>query len=135
VDPKPAGPSPGPLSVLFSAARTPLERLQNGFDAYSWLTFLALNQPADRGVKFGTSDARILWESAPSPGHPILVPSPVIPFFPVDEVMHLAPNFPEECRSLANSGPAPVLFVTKDEVAFDQPFKTGPLIDQQGHYS
>jgi hypothetical protein len=120
----------GSLNVLFSSQRTPLERFQNGFDLYSWLTFLALNLPADAISAPGAFAAVTAWEKN---------------FFPLDEVMKTregVSNFslknpPESCTAARkqDGGPEPTLFVSVDEVAFNQPFKTGPLVDKDGEYS
>src|SRR5262249_46566604 len=119
----------GKLNSLFGPGRTALERFQNGFDFYSWLTFVALNKPDPHSSKpFGTSDAPTVWETR---------------FFPLDEVIRLRDdqdnlslhNLPKACSALTVGSAAPTLFVTVDDVAYDQPFKSGPLVDQQGHYS
>jgi hypothetical protein len=120
----------GSLNSLFSRLRTPLERFQNGFDVYSWLTFVALNLPADSTSELGAPEAPTVWETN---------------FYPLDEVMHATEdganvnlkNLPESCNVARQkaSGPEPTMFVKVDEVAFNQPFKTGPLVDQQGQYS
>src|SRR6516162_11931408 len=46
----------------------PLTNLQRGFDFFSWLTFIALNSPADAGKSIGQGpgpggDAPTVWES------------------------------------------------------------------------
>src|SRR5262249_18572515 len=63
---QPGGPGDS-LAPLFDATRTPLERLQNGFDLYSWLSFVSLNLPADATIRFGTSDAQTVWEKTFAP--------------------------------------------------------------------
>jgi hypothetical protein len=108
------------LKALFDNSRTALERLQNGFDLYSWITFLALNSPEDRGVPLGRSDAPTVWESE---------------FTALNQVIPQGEKLPPACAKLAAQAPAPTLFVEVDDVAFDQPFKSGPLVDQNGHYS
>jgi hypothetical protein len=118
------------LNVLFGSNRTALERLQNGFDFYSWLTFIALNSPNDPTVSFGLSSAPVVWEQR---------------FFPLDQVIRASEvdsvvnvsrlNVPDFCPRPAAGEPEPTLYVAVDDVAFDQPFKSGPLIDQDGNYS
>src|SRR5215469_12206651 len=134
VIPKGQGTAPpasqGSLNSLFAATRTPLQRLQNGFDLYSWLTFIALNSPDDSQAPFGLSDAPTVWEKR---------------FFPLDQVIRSSEdpsvvnknliNLPKLCPMPRPGAPTPSLFVTVDDVAFDQPFKTGPLVDQDGHYT
>jgi hypothetical protein len=127
----------GAMNSLFNATRTPLERLQNGFDFYSWLTFIALNSPQDPSARFGAPGTKTVWESQ---------------FLSLDQVMKLgdgqenfhlksafqAANLPQACldaKKKSGIATEPTLFVSVDDVAFDQPFKTGPLIDQYGHYS
>jgi hypothetical protein len=41
---------------------------------------------------------------------------------------------PEECRKQHEQMPD-LMIVKMIEESFNEPFKTGPLIDQQGHYS
>jgi hypothetical protein len=108
------------LGTLFDTSRTALERLQNGFDLYSWLTFIALNSPEDATVPFGLPSAPTVWESE---------------FRSLSQVIPQGMSLPAACASLPNQVPKPTLFVQVDDVAFDQPFKSGPLIDQDGHYS
>jgi hypothetical protein len=117
----------GDLNGLFDGTRAPLERLQNGFDLYSWLSFATLNLPADPAVPFGTPDAQTIWEAT---------------FLPVDQVVRFHDdrenfnllNLPPECDRIQEASP-PTMFVAIDEVAFNQPFRAGPLIDQRGNYS
>jgi hypothetical protein len=119
------------MKSLFDTSHTPLERLQNGFDLYSWLTFLALNSPDDASSSFGLSSAGTVWERR---------------FFPLDQVIResdidtASPQFsrlhlPASCPKPAKGATEPTLFVTVDDVAFDQPFRSGPLIDQHGNFS
>ena len=109
----------------------PLANLQRGFDFYSWLTFIALNSPADgkvigKGPRPG-GDALTFWES-------------IANYRPLADVM-LAngskPTWgtrivPPACQPL--DGPGKIVVVIGEE-AWNQPFKTGPLIDQDGHYA
>jgi hypothetical protein len=47
-----------------SSKNTALENRQRGFDYYSWLTFIALNSPADgRPIDQSNPDTRTKWES------------------------------------------------------------------------
>jgi hypothetical protein len=122
-------------ALLPCAAKTvapiDLANLQHGFDFYSWLTFLALNSPAD-GTPIGKVDASTKWER----------------FKPLPDVMHLdgsAPqlwqsdltkeNFeiPAVCRDLGGQGK---LVVHMEAIeTYSQPFDSGPLIDQNGRYA
>jgi hypothetical protein len=109
----------------------PLGNLQRGFDFYSWLTFIAMNSPADgktigQGPRSG-GDAFTKWEDLAN-------------FRPLGDVM-LAKGakptwgtriLPPECKRL--DGPNKIIFHLGEE-AFNQPFKTGPLIDQDGNFA
>jgi hypothetical protein len=108
-----------------------LDNLQRGFDFYSWLTFIALNSPADgktigKGPRPG-GDSLTKWED-------------VANYRPLANVMLRngeKPKWgtrivPDQCKSL--DGPNKIVF-TLGEEAFNQPFKSGPLIDQDGNYA
>src|SRR6266545_4179945 len=114
----------------------PLGNLQRGFDFYSWLTFIAMNSPADgktigQGPRPG-GDAFTKWEDLAN-------------FRPLGDVM-LAKGrkptwgtriVPKECESLdgkSSDGGKKIIFHLGEE-AFNQPFKTGPLIDQDGNFA
>jgi hypothetical protein len=109
----------------------PLANLQRGFDFYSWLTFIALNSPADgktigKGSKPG-GDAMTKWEAVSN-------------YRPLADVMlarGAKPTWgtrivPDACKKL--DGPGKIILVVGEE-AWNQPFKTGPLIDQNGNYA
>jgi len=111
---------------------TGLDSLQHNFDFYSWLTFVALNWPAEGSAPIGKGprpggDARTKWED-------------VTDFRQLSDVM--LPNgqrptwgarvVPAECRS--KDGPGKMVIHLIEE-AFDQPFRSGPLIDQNGNYA
>ena len=49
-----------PCTMTFAPPAT-LDNLQRDFDFYSWLTFIALNSPADSGAVIG-ADAATVWE-------------------------------------------------------------------------
>lgn len=127
-----------------------LDNLQRGFDFYSWRTFLALNSPAD-GTPVDSDKAQAdmptKWEDPNNfkqlldvmlpPGVPTAVwPTDVKGM--TDERQRL---MPKECRelldrdnALKNDEPNRII-VKMIEESFNEPFKTGPLIDQQGHYA
>jgi len=109
----------------------PLANLQRGFDFYSWLTFIAMNSPADgkilgQGPRPG-GDAVTKWEDLQN-------------YRPLADVMLSRGDkptwgtrvVPELCKNL--DGPGKIVFQLGEE-AFNQPFKTGPLIDQGGHFA
>jgi hypothetical protein len=108
-----------------------LANLQRGFDFYSWLTFIAMNSPADgttigRGSRPG-GDAVTKWEDLNN-------------YRPLADVMlgdGARPEWgkrvvPEPCKALDSAGK--VVFQLGEE-AFNQPFKSGPLIDQNGNFA
>ena len=113
-----------------------LANLQRGFDFYSWLTFIAMNSPADgktigQGPRPG-GDAFTKWEDLAN-------------FRPLGDVMlakGAKPTWgerivPKECKSLdgkSSDGRNKIIFHLGEE-AFNQPFKTGPLIDQDGNFA
>jgi hypothetical protein len=109
-----------------------LDNLQRGFDFYSWLTFIALNSPAD-GKTIG---------QGPRPGGDAMTKWEVLNNYrPLADVMlanGAKPNWggriivPDLCKPL--DGPNKII-LQLGEAAWDQPFKTGPLIDQNGHYA
>ncbi len=136
--------SPAPPCVpAFTGPAPPggsVAELQPYFDAYSWKTFVALNWPVKEGstepdpsVTIGQSDRPTVWESwkgawetfLPDGGAPT-------PFGQTGEL-------PEACRQVAGSGGAHLVpFAGKTPnvlTAFDEPFKTGPLIDTEGYYA
>ena len=108
----------------------PLTDLQRGFDFYSWLTFMALNSPAD-GAVIGKSpkgsDPITRWESPENYRQlaDIMLPEGRRPLWGT-------PVVPPECRSEYKSG---MMIIKVIEESFNQPFKSGPLIDQNGRYA
>jgi hypothetical protein len=124
-----------PCSAVIVAPFT-LDNIQDGFDFYSWLTFIALNSPDDGKTVIGKGpgpggDATTIWEK----------------WKDIDSVMRLggikptpwgAPTpLPRVCKNLAPPGTEVISQVGKTPnvlSAVSQPFKTGPLIDQNGHY-
>jgi hypothetical protein len=127
-----------------------LENLQRGFDFYSWRTFIALNSPAD-GTPIDSekaqSDTPTKWEDMNNFKQLLDVMLPADqqpPIWPADADGMRAERerlMPQACRDLLNARPdlmkdAPNRMIVKMiEESFNEPFKTGPLIDQQGHYA
>ena len=127
-----------------------LENLQRGFDFYSWRTFIALNSPADGtpidSEKAG-ADTPTKWEDMNNFKQLLDVMLPANlqpPIWPADADGMKAERerlMPKACRDLLNDRPdlmkdAPNRMIVKMiEESFNEPFKTGPLIDQQGHYA
>jgi hypothetical protein len=118
-----------------------LENLQRGFDFYSWRTFIALNSPAD-GTRIEESqpDALTRWEAMDNFKQLVDVMLPAKlqpPKWPDDPAGMKAERerlVPAECRDLHKEMPDRMI-VKMIEESFNEPFKTGPLIDQQGHYA
>lgn len=109
----------------------PLGNLQRGFDFYSWLTFIALNSPADgkpigQGPRPG-GDATTKWEALNNyrPLADIMLEKGAKPTWGTRIV-------PDACKPL--DGPDKMI-VKLGEAAWNQPFRTGPLIDQKGNYA
>jgi hypothetical protein len=113
-----------------------IENLQRGFDFYSWLTFIALNAPAQdaltqdlRGIANSRPDTRAAWEDPKN-------------FKQLLEVMltgDTAPKWeqrviPAACRTAFERDKS-LMVVQMIEESFNQPFKTGPLIDQNNNYA
>lgn len=111
----------------------PLANQQRGFDFYSWLTFIALNAPADgktigQGSRPG-GDAPAKWEALSNyrPLADIMLDKGAKPTWGTRIV-------PDLCKPL--DSPAQDKMILKlGEAAWNQPFKTGPLIDQKGNYA
>jgi hypothetical protein len=119
-----------PCEVAASPPIT-LPRLQDAFDRFSWLSFLALNSPADGSGPIG-NDAQAVWESWKNI-FAVMVPPGQTP------TPWGAPDpLPAICQTVPHDAHTPVLRMvgkTPDLLtAFDQPFNTGPLIDQAGRY-
>jgi hypothetical protein len=109
----------------------PLGNLQRGFDFYSWLTFIALNAPADgqpigKGPKPG-GDASTFWESLKNyrPLAGVMLERGQRPTWGTREV-------PDKCKPFDSPDK---IVIQLGEASWNQPFKTGPLIDQQGNYA
>lgn len=118
-----------------------LDNLQRGFDFYSWRTFIALNSPADgTPIEQAQADAPTLWEDMNSFKQLLDVMLPANlqpPSWPSNRAGMEAERerlVPTECRDLHQKMPERMI-VKMIEESFNEPFKTGPLIDQQGHYA
>jgi len=109
-----------------------LANLQRGFDFYSWLTFLALNSPANGSpINQSKPTTPTKWEQ-PSNFKQLL------------DVMLEGGRasrwedkkiIPPECLAQYNKLNGKVMVIEMIEESFNEPFKTGPLIDQQGNYA
>jgi len=115
--------------------------LQRGFDFYSWRTFIALNSPAD-GTPIDKAQAAMptRWENMNSFKQllDVMLPANQLPpQWPTDREGMEAERerlVPTECSDLHRQFPERMI-VKMIEESFNEPFKTGPLIDQQGHYA
>ena len=116
-----------------------LDNLQRGFDFYSWRTFIAMNSPAD-GSPIGQSqpDLPTRWEDMNNFKQLLDVMLPVdmgAPKWPDDRAQMEAEKvrlMPPACRAQYKPG---MMVVKMIEESYNEPFKTGPLIDQQGRYA
>jgi hypothetical protein len=115
--------------------KTVLENRQRGFDFYSWLTFIALNSPADKTpIARSRPDTKAKWEDKAN-------------FMQLLNVMVKDPEkntpewgkrtIPQGCRSRYKDikNIDDMMVIEMIEETFNEPFKTGPLIDQQGNYA
>lgn len=114
-----------------------LPNLQHAFDFHSWLVWLALNAPAGGGVIGSGSapggDAATVWEGWRNVAD-LMLPGGAEP-----PPWGAPPGIPPACEAL-NAGAKGhhvlrMVGKTPDLLTdFDQPFDTGPLIDQAGNY-
>lgn|GEM_PF-963577 len=118
-----------------------LENLQRAFDFYSWRTFIALNSPANGDpIEGGSATSRTQWEDMGNFKQLLDVMLPVKmqpPKWPADKAAIAAERerlMPEECQAAHKEMPDRMI-VKMIEESFNEPFKTGPLIDQQGRYA
>jgi hypothetical protein len=122
-----------------------LANLQRGFDFYSWRTFIALNSPADPKIPIeqAQADTPTLWEDMNSFKQLLdvmLPPDQVAASWPTDRLGMETERkrlMPPACQAVIDdhnemSGRMVVKMI---EESFNEPFKTGPLIDQDGRYA
>ena len=118
-----------------------LDNLQRGFDFYSWRTFIFLNSPADgTSILEANAETRTRWEDMDNFKQLLDVMLPANlqpPSWPTDRAGMEAERerlVPKECRVLHSQMPERMI-VKMIEESFNEPFKTGPLIDQDGRYA
>jgi hypothetical protein len=118
-----------------------LENLQRGFDFYSWRTFIALNSPANGDpIENAQANTPTVWEDPANFKQllDVMLPAKLQPpRWPTDKAGLDAERgrlMPDECRALDEQMPGRMI-VKMIEESYNEPFKTGPLIDQQGHYA
>lgn len=110
-----------------------LDGLQHDFDVYSWNTFIALNWPPDPNGKIGQDgDNPTVWETWKE-SNDIFLPDGAKP-----SAFGAPGELPPACRNLAGPGVRVVTQIGKTPTLLEedvQPFKTGPLVDQNGQYT
>jgi hypothetical protein len=111
-----------------SAREMVTTRLQDGFDYYSWLTFIALNSPAD-GVHPIGRDNGTFWETWKQ------LPDVMLPRGekPAPWSNPNIPTPPAECAGKFK--PGMMIIHMEMEETYNEPFKSGPLFDQNGNYA
>jgi hypothetical protein len=106
-------------------------KLQRGFDYYSWLTFIALNSPAVGGPM--GQDARTVWETYKQ------LPDVMREQGKKPEDWRANGNAPDDppeaCKSMGKLEPGTIIIHMELEETYNEPFKTGPLFDQNGNYA
>lgn len=127
-----------PPAITFSGDAS-LAGLQDDFDVLSWQTFVALNWPADAqgqpidGAVIGQDpQAAKVWDSWK------LTTDVFLPGGAKPAPWGQSGEIPKACENLAKDGMRVLSAVGKTTnllQAFNQPFKTGPIIDQDGNYS
>jgi len=100
-------------------------KLQNGFDYYSWLTFIALNSPAS-GTPIG-KDSRATWETWKQ------LPDVMLDGGKKPKPWTDPPDPPQACAAKYKSGM--MIFHMEMDETYNEPFKSGPLFDQNGNYA
>ena len=122
-----------PCDALAENKKFDARSLQHGFDYYSWLTFLALNSPAS-GAPIG-ADAPTVWETYKqlpdvmrAKGEPPenWIESQTDPLVGANRQLPLA-GCPDAEGKM-------VIHMNMEET-YNQPFKSGPLFDQNGNYA
>lgn len=118
-----------------------LDNLQRGFDFYSWRTFVALNSPTNgHSIDAAQADDPTVWENMNSFKEllDVMLPADLQPpSWPTDSKGMETENerlVPAECLVPHSLMPERRI-VKMIEESFNEPFKTGPLVDQQGHYA
>jgi hypothetical protein len=122
-----------------------LDNLQRGFDFYSWRTFIALNSPAGRTTSIlqAKADTPTRWEGMANFKQllDVMLPAKLQPpSWPTDSAGMNAERerlMPPECSVVIDhhAEMRDRMIVKMIEESYNEPFKTGPLIDQQGHYA
>jgi hypothetical protein len=111
----------------------PLDNLQHGFDLYSWLTFVALNSPDDGKDPIGKGSGPTVWQNYKQLAD-VMLPNGREPksWEEKGNVDGIRGHVPRACLDKAKAG---MMVIHMEEETFNQPFKSGPLIDQNGNYA
>jgi hypothetical protein len=114
-------------------AATGVENRQRGFDFYSWRTFIALSAPFDKpkDIESSQPDSKTVWEDGNNfiPLLDVMLPGGAEPQWDPK-----SRSVPAACLALHARHPERMV-VKMIEESFNQPFKTGPLIDQRNNYA
>lgn len=115
-----------------------LDNLQHGFDYYSWLTFIALNAPSEGAAPAPGNNADTQWENWREVSDLMLADGAKPGDFDSPRVI------PDACKSLDGERMLRVVrraglnkagtHPTEVTSEVDQPFNSGPLIDQNGNF-
>jgi hypothetical protein len=103
------------------------QMLQNGFDYYSWLTFVALNSPAS-GAPIG-KDAQAVWERWKQ------LPDVMRAEGVAPDEWGSSPDLPDACSKFKSQSKSRMVIHMEMEETYNEPFKSGPLFDQNGNYA
>lgn len=123
-----------PRNITFTGDAT-LHGLQNDFDTFSWNAFIALNWPANSDgnpntkINIGEKDLPTVWESWISSSQ-VFLPDGSKPDWDNRPLPSDCDSGECSSRVLSMVGKTPNLLDV-----FQQPFKTGPLIDRNGKYT
>ena len=111
--------------------KTQLEHRQRGFDFYSWLTFIAFNSPAVGRTRIDKSlpNTKTKWEDRANFKQLLDVMLPNGAASKWEDEKQAPPGCESEFKPNSDMG------IEMINESYDQPFKTGPLIDQQGNYA
>jgi hypothetical protein len=115
-----------PCDAVAEDGKSDARSFQHGFDYYSWLTFLALNSPAS-GNPIG-KDEPTVWETYKQLPDVMRADGEAPDAWKEGDNSPLTP--PSEC-----AGKKGMIIHMDMEETYNQPFKSGPLIDQNGNYA
>ena len=130
-----------PFELTFTGDGS-LVGLQHDFDVLSWNTFIALNWPAttngqpEKDRQIGYKDTATVWQSWKE-AYEIFLPGGAPPS-PWGTLRTAPQDWPAACKALFKEGMTLLNQVGKTPNVLNdstQPFKTGPLIDQNGRYA